>query len=97
MGYGSKCRIWYVQVEYIENSDKWLISLDHVTYVPNLNIFKMAGKDKYNSQGNHDWLLNWYKKLTKSSKKTIWALNTWNLSFKGFFDIRGGEYNDFSK
>ena len=37
MGYGSKCRIWYVQVVYIENSklniaDKWLISLDHVTY-----------------------------------------------------------------
>ena len=37
MGYGSKCRIWYVQKGYIENSklniaDKWLISLDHVTY-----------------------------------------------------------------
>ena len=40
MGYGSKCRIWYVQVDYIENSnlnitDKWLISLDHVTYFNN--------------------------------------------------------------
>ena len=38
MGYGSKCRIWYVQVDYIENpklniADKWLISLDHVAYV----------------------------------------------------------------
>ena len=38
MGYGSKCNIWYGQVDYIENSklniaDKWLISLDHVTYV----------------------------------------------------------------
>ena len=38
MGYGSQCRIWYVQVDHIENSkldiaDKWLISLDHVTYL----------------------------------------------------------------
>ena len=37
MGYGSKCRIWNWQVDYIEKSklniaDKWLISLDHVTY-----------------------------------------------------------------
>ena len=36
-GYGSKCRICYAQVDYIENSklnitDKWLISLDHVTF-----------------------------------------------------------------
>ena len=36
-GYGSRCRIRYVKVDYIENSklniaNKWLISLDHVTY-----------------------------------------------------------------
>ena len=41
MGMDQKCRIWYVQVDYIENSklnitDKWLISLDHVTYMLNI-------------------------------------------------------------
>ena len=37
-GYGSKCRVLYAQVDYIENSnlniaDKWLIFLDHVTTI----------------------------------------------------------------
>ena len=42
MRYGSTCRILYVQIDYIENSklniaDKWLISLDHVTYGKNIS------------------------------------------------------------
>ena len=59
MWYGSKCRIWYVRVDYLEKSkltiaDKWLISLDHVTSTHTHT--HQSHKKQQQRVGTYDWV-----------------------------------------